>query len=188
MLLDTASQLFLEYGFAKVSIEQIARSAGVATRTIYTRFGGKKGLLKEMVVRDSGLTRARLEKISEMQADTEMCLRELALLFFEHALPSASHLMYCDLVAERDVELASQMDWMHNGPWRQGLETVLSHAIWRSACAPACAPSTLRDLFIGCITSTRYESVRATGFSGTAGKQALRLADEATQRFLTALT
>ena len=48
-LVATAGCLFLKHGYAKVSLEMIAREARVAVRTIYVKFGGKAGLLKAAV-------------------------------------------------------------------------------------------------------------------------------------------
>lgn len=48
-LLHTAAHLFLEKGYAKVSLEMIAREAHVAVRTIYVKFGGKAGLLNAVI-------------------------------------------------------------------------------------------------------------------------------------------
>jgi TetR/AcrR family transcriptional repressor of mexJK operon len=44
-LVHIAGLLFLKNGYAKVSLESIAREAHVAVRTIYVKFGGKLGLL-----------------------------------------------------------------------------------------------------------------------------------------------
>jgi TetR/AcrR family transcriptional repressor of mexJK operon len=44
-LVHTAGTMFLKFGYAKVSLEAIAREAHVAVRTIYVKFGGKAGLL-----------------------------------------------------------------------------------------------------------------------------------------------
>ena len=44
-LVHTAGSMFLKCGYAKVSLEAIAREAHVAVRTIYVKFGGKSGLL-----------------------------------------------------------------------------------------------------------------------------------------------
>jgi len=44
-LVRTAGTMFLKFGYAKVSLEAIAREAHVAVRTIYVKFGGKAGLL-----------------------------------------------------------------------------------------------------------------------------------------------
>jgi len=43
-LLDTAMRLFLEHGFEAVTVEEIARQAGVAKRFIYARYGDKSEL------------------------------------------------------------------------------------------------------------------------------------------------
>jgi TetR/AcrR family transcriptional regulator, mexJK operon transcriptional repressor len=48
-LMATAAELFLEKGYAKVSLEMIARQARVAVRTIYVKFGGKSGLFREIL-------------------------------------------------------------------------------------------------------------------------------------------
>lgn len=48
-LKHTAGRLFLEKGFANVSLEMIAREARVAVRTLYTKFGGKNGLLSALL-------------------------------------------------------------------------------------------------------------------------------------------
>jgi TetR/AcrR family transcriptional repressor of mexJK operon len=49
-LIHTAGCLFLKHGYAKVSLEMIAREAHVAVRTIYVKFGGKAGLLSEVMI------------------------------------------------------------------------------------------------------------------------------------------
>jgi TetR/AcrR family transcriptional repressor of mexJK operon len=48
-LMTAAAELFLEKGYSKVSLEQIARKAHVAVRTIYVKFGGKAGLFREIL-------------------------------------------------------------------------------------------------------------------------------------------
>jgi AcrR family transcriptional regulator len=44
-LLETAARLFLDRGLDKVSLDEIARQAGVAKRSIYARYGDKSELL-----------------------------------------------------------------------------------------------------------------------------------------------
>lgn len=48
-LLQVAGELFLKNGYTKTSLEAIARAAHVAVRTIYVKFGGKAGLLREVM-------------------------------------------------------------------------------------------------------------------------------------------
>ena len=49
-LIDTAAKLFLANGYTRTSLETIARTARVAVRTIYVKFGGKAGLLNAVLV------------------------------------------------------------------------------------------------------------------------------------------
>lgn len=48
-LAQTAGRLILENGYSNVSLEMIAREARVAVRTIYTKFGGKAGILQAVM-------------------------------------------------------------------------------------------------------------------------------------------
>lgn len=48
-LMSVAAELFVEKGYTKVSLEMIARKARVAVRTIYVKFGGKRGLFCEIL-------------------------------------------------------------------------------------------------------------------------------------------
>ncbi len=50
-LLDAALALFNEKGYAKTSMEEIARRAGASTKTLYARFEGKPDLLQALVMR-----------------------------------------------------------------------------------------------------------------------------------------
>lgn len=62
-LLETASRLFVEQGYGQTSLEQIAREAHVAVRTIYLKFGGKSGLLQAVVEVESALFFENLKDI-----------------------------------------------------------------------------------------------------------------------------
>ena len=51
-ILDAASQLFFEDGFAATSIEQVAADAGVSKVTIYNQYGDKRALFTAAVERE----------------------------------------------------------------------------------------------------------------------------------------
>lgn len=50
-LMDAAFTLFSSKGYADTSMEEIARTAGASTKTIYSRYANKSELLKAVVVR-----------------------------------------------------------------------------------------------------------------------------------------
>ena len=52
-ILEAAYQLFLERGFDKVSIQEIATRAGVAKGTFYLYFRDKEALKKRLVAQKS---------------------------------------------------------------------------------------------------------------------------------------
>jgi len=66
-VLDIATALFVEQGFAETSLVEIAKHAGVATRTIYQHFGNKEDIFK--VVLDQRLSESgnELPAINEDQ-------------------------------------------------------------------------------------------------------------------------
>jgi AcrR family transcriptional regulator len=49
-LLDGALEVFAADGYARASIDAIARAAGVSSRTIYNQFGDKAGLFEAVIV------------------------------------------------------------------------------------------------------------------------------------------
>ncbi|MFJ4109111.1 TetR/AcrR family transcriptional regulator [Oerskovia enterophila] len=48
-ILDAAHELFVENGWTRTSVDDVARAAGVATQTIYYTFGTKHALFKELL-------------------------------------------------------------------------------------------------------------------------------------------
>jgi TetR/AcrR family transcriptional regulator, mexJK operon transcriptional repressor len=48
-VMEVATQLFVGHGFAATSLVDIARDAGVATRTLYQHFGDKEAIFREVI-------------------------------------------------------------------------------------------------------------------------------------------
>ncbi len=68
LVMDVATELFVTRGFAATSLVDIARGAGVATRTLYQHFGDKEAIFREVIfARDEG---AALEQPTVMPGDT----------------------------------------------------------------------------------------------------------------------
>ena len=47
-MIDAARNLFLEQGYARTTIADVARAADVAPQTVYWAFGSKAGLVREI--------------------------------------------------------------------------------------------------------------------------------------------
>jgi TetR/AcrR family transcriptional regulator, mexJK operon transcriptional repressor len=55
LVMEIATDLFIEHGFAATSLVDIAKGAGVATRTLYQHFGDKEAIFREVIfARDAG--------------------------------------------------------------------------------------------------------------------------------------
>lgn len=54
-VMEVATDLFVTHGYAATSLVDIARGAGVATRTLYQHFGDKEAMFREVIfARDEG--------------------------------------------------------------------------------------------------------------------------------------
>jgi AcrR family transcriptional regulator len=66
-ILLTATRLFLENGFQKVSIDDIAKEAGLTKATVYYYFGAKAELFKEVMVSLMGRVRERIVQLLSVE-------------------------------------------------------------------------------------------------------------------------
>ena len=82
-LLQTATRLFLEKGYNKVSLEMIAREAHVAVRTIYVKFGGKAGLMGAVISQGRASVFANTASMETDPRPLEEILNDFALRFLE---------------------------------------------------------------------------------------------------------
>ncbi len=48
-ILSQAEQLFIQFGYSKVTMDEIAASVGISKKTLYKFFPGKEALVKEMI-------------------------------------------------------------------------------------------------------------------------------------------
>lgn len=76
-LIDTAFGLFCRRGYHAVSLAMVAAQAHVAVRTIYSKFGGKAGLLQAIVEREHARHRSELHALEKPEPLAER-LRVLA--------------------------------------------------------------------------------------------------------------
>lgn len=76
-ILDVATQLMLEHGFVNTSMEAVATAAGVAKRTLYSRFPDKSALFAEVIRRRRELFLAPVAKISAAGGSIEQQLTQI---------------------------------------------------------------------------------------------------------------
>jgi AcrR family transcriptional regulator len=70
-IVASARALFVRYGPAKTSVEEIAREAGVSKATVYNYFAGKEAIVAEVIEFERKLLIVRLEEAVE-EADNPL--------------------------------------------------------------------------------------------------------------------
>jgi len=133
-------------GYGRLSIEAVARQAGVAKTAIYRRWSSKLELVLDIVTEVAG-QRVPLLDTGSLRGDLEMLLRVLA-----HALqhPLASQIIP-DLLAEaaRNPQIAETLHDALRANQRDIAEQLLSRAVDRGELKPGIDPDLAVDLIIG---------------------------------------
>lgn len=185
-LLDTAKQLFLDRGFAQVSIELIARSAGVAARTIYVHFGDKHGLLSKVIARERDRADASANKMQANLSSVEESLRCVALQLLSQTLSPETRYLHADALAAREYQMAETIDPVRCSPWRGNLRACFDGAAWFAHLPPAMDADVLCDMFLGCVMGAQSRAM-LDAKSSVSNQAAIRiLADHLARDFLAA--
>ncbi|WP_075790805.1 TetR/AcrR family transcriptional regulator [Massilia putida] len=186
-LLDVAKHLFFERGFAQVSIESLARAAGVATRTIYTQFGGKHGVLCKIIDRELERDIACSAELRDRHQGVDITLSTIALHLLRQTLSPVARRLYADAMAARDIPLAQKIDPVHCGPWRRHLEHYFATAVWSDRLCLACGPEVMSDMFLGCVMGAQSRALKSDPPSVFDEAELKAMADGVTRRFLTSV-
>jgi TetR/AcrR family transcriptional regulator of autoinduction and epiphytic fitness len=87
-IVGAAQRLFLERGFGSVSMDDLAKAAGVARRTLYNQFSSKQEIFQEMLSHLSGQLERAFPPGIETRGDVGDVLRLVAQAILElHASP-----------------------------------------------------------------------------------------------------
>jgi AcrR family transcriptional regulator len=105
-ILSTAKSLFLQFGFSKVTVDEIASRLGISKKTIYKYFASKDELINTLLV----------QAMDEMDAQCKGILRR-------------DDLSFVDKLREMMKNIAIQYSAMHR-PLMEDLERNAPH-IWR---------------------------------------------------------
>src|SRR5579864_5093839 len=82
-IVEAAERLFLERGFASVSMDELAEAAGVARRTLYNQFASKEEIFREMLLKVSGQLENAFPPGIETRGDVEDVLPLIARMILE---------------------------------------------------------------------------------------------------------
>lgn len=89
-LLDAASKLLSEEGAARLTVRRIATEAGCSTMGVYSRFGGKEGVIEQLVAEGFERLGATIDSVP-VTDDPVHDLHECGLAYRRNALANARH-------------------------------------------------------------------------------------------------
>ena len=100
--LDAALRVLVDDGVTGLTVRSVAEAAGASTIAVYTRFGGRSGLLDTLYERTFDLLRETLEAMPPLSSDHEGDILAFALTYRRFALecPARYALMFERPVAD----------------------------------------------------------------------------------------
>jgi TetR/AcrR family transcriptional repressor of mexJK operon len=149
-VVDIAFDLFVRDGYHAVSLATIAAEARVAVRTIYTRFGGKAGLLREMIDRERLRHQAQLARLPA-PAEIGERLDVLARHLLGRGIDEGVRDLQILVIGHEDKNLARACYEAGPGQFLDLLRGELARAQVDGTVGRAVAPADLADLFVGMV-------------------------------------
>jgi AcrR family transcriptional regulator len=113
-ILDAAGELLLTFGYRKVTVDDVARRAGVGKGTVYLHWSSKLELFATVLVREAAaLTAAQLERLRSDPAEVQLhrTMRSLYLLVMRRPLARAFYTGDTELLGalSHDSKIARQV-------------------------------------------------------------------------------
>lgn len=180
-IVDAAEKLFLERGFGRVSVDELAAAAGVARRTLYNHFDSKEQIFAEVMSRMSADLAQALPPAVETMGDVETVLRLVAEAVLDFQTRADYRAMVSIVIGE-----GQQFEWLRgefaqfNDPYLARFARYLSFLTEGQVLA--CAnPDLAARQFIGLFSEALFWP-SLMGQSVTLGRQ--EVVDEAIGMFL----
>ncbi|HZX28047.1 MAG TPA: TetR/AcrR family transcriptional regulator [Telluria sp.] len=152
-LLHTAGRLILEKGYAKVSLEMVAREAHVAVRTIYVKFGGKAGLLHAVMLHNRERFFSDETEMERDQRPVPEVLADFAQRFWKLVTAPEARQLQRVVIAEAKSSPDLAEAFFNAGPCltREMLRRYFARPDVRAQLHPAADLEQLPGLLINCV-------------------------------------
>ncbi|WP_338663838.1 TetR/AcrR family transcriptional regulator [Pararoseomonas sp. SCSIO 73927] len=99
-ILMAGAQLFMASGYANVSMDAVAKEAGVSKATLYAYFSGKEALFAAIVEGRCSAIAAESEELASHAASTDAALRELGRVWIRFLMSPQSLAIHRTVIAE----------------------------------------------------------------------------------------
>ncbi|WP_331771856.1 TetR/AcrR family transcriptional regulator (plasmid) [Embleya sp. NBC_00888] len=145
-VLHAADDLLVEHGFGALTVEAIARRAGVAKQTIYRWWPSKVEILLDTLIEDS-------EKLLPVPTETPTAdgirryVRDFARFVTDD--PAGKVLLALIAEAQHNPDTAKSLHRRYLAPRRDRERAMLTHAIDAGEISPALTPDDTIDALIG---------------------------------------
>ncbi|MDT8911906.1 TetR/AcrR family transcriptional regulator [Amycolatopsis sp. PS_44_ISF1] len=145
-VLHAADDLLVEHGFGALTVEAIARRAGVGKQTIYRWWPSKVEVLLDTLIEDTG--KRSPVPAGKVTAETiQTYLRGFAR--FVTRDPAGKVLLALLAEAQHDPETAESFHRRYLGPRREQEREMLARAIEAGEISPRLGPDAVLDALIG---------------------------------------
>ena len=98
LILDAADRLLARYGYRKMTIDDLAKEAGIGKGTVYLHFASKEDVVLSSIDRIVRRLLEEMQRITESSAATEAKLREMLILRVMFRFDSVQH--YTESISE----------------------------------------------------------------------------------------
>ncbi len=101
LILKAASEIFAREGFAQAGMEQVARTAGVSTATLYAHFPGKADLFRIVVEETIGSIAEKVRRSAGIRGDARARLQAFGMAYAEFSCAPNARALFRMVTAER---------------------------------------------------------------------------------------
>ncbi|MYW05595.1 TetR/AcrR family transcriptional regulator [Streptomyces sp. SID3343] len=145
-VLHAADDLLVQHGFGALTVEAIARRAGVAKQTIYRWWPSKVEILLDTLIEDSD-KRLRVPTENPTAESIRAYLRDLARFLTDD--PAGKVLLALIAEAQHDPETAKSFHKRYLGPRRDSERDLLTRVIDAGGISPRLDPDAALDALVG---------------------------------------
>ncbi|MGV9411262.1 TetR/AcrR family transcriptional regulator [Nocardia sp. NPDC003693] len=132
-------------GYSALSLEAVAKAAGVTRPTIYRRWPGKAALVAHALA--AGLPPLPAPDTGDPLADLKSVATDFITAFTESAYAPIAFVLHAE--ARHDPDLASQLFASYLEPRALAVHTLIERAQRAGALRPDLSPDLVRDLLFG---------------------------------------
>lgn len=117
-IIDVASQLFLEQGFDRTSLDQVIEQCGGSKQTLYRYFGDKQGLLKAVISDRIEQVKIAFQFQTDSSDSLQQQLNQFGLAYLNTILSANVLNIYRIILIESQRDNSLALFFLQHGPYK----------------------------------------------------------------------